>query len=187
MKEFIEFCTRISPMDDDSISDLQSILKENKINKNEYLAQSISHSKELFFIKKGLVKFSFHGDGKEFIMRFFEENNLLADIESYAKNIQSKYEIIALEDTEYISFSFHEFERLCAKHHKLETFFRQFAMKANLNMMARISEMLEEDATKRYTSFIAQHPNLLNRISLGDLSSYLGITQVSLSRIRASK
>jgi hypothetical protein len=52
-------------------------------------------------------------------------------------------------------------------------------------MMKRISEMLEENATERYLHFVKENPDTLQRISLGDLASYLGITQVSLSRIRA--
>ncbi|WP_375579300.1 Crp/Fnr family transcriptional regulator [Marivirga tractuosa] len=187
MNEFIEFCNKISPLDEVSSVELNIILKLRSVKKNEFLAYSNSHSKELFFIKKGIVKFCFNGDGKEFIMRFFEENIMFADIESYAKNKYSKYDIIAIEDTEYYSLSFFEFEQLCLKHHKLETFFRKFMTIANLNMMERISEILEEDAKKRYSNFVTKNPQLLARISLGDLANYLGITQVSLSRIRAIK
>jgi hypothetical protein len=54
-------------------------------------------------------------------------------------------------------------------------------------MMHRISEMLEENPARRYHNFVARNPELLQRISLGDLANYLGISQVSLSRIRARK
>jgi hypothetical protein len=47
--------------------------------------------------------------------------------------------------------------------------------------------MLEDDATERYNGFIKDNNHLLQRISLGDIASYLGISQVSLSRIRAKK
>jgi hypothetical protein len=47
--------------------------------------------------------------------------------------------------------------------------------------------MLEENATARYHNFLNTNGQLLQRISLGDLACYLGITQVSLSRIRAKK
>lgn len=187
MNEFIEFCNKISPLDDISSAELSSILRVRSVKKNERLIFSNSRSRELFYIKRGLVKFCFNSDGQEFIMRFFEENSLLADIESYAKKKSSKYEIVAIEDTEYYALSFSEFEKLCIKHHKLETFFRKFMTMANLNMMERISEILEEDAKKRYLNFVSKYPKLLERISLGNLANYLGITQVSLSRIRATK
>jgi hypothetical protein len=53
--------------------------------------------------------------------------------------------------------------------------------------MERISEMLEENAKERYNNFVNDYPTLLQRISLGELANYIGITQVSLSRIRAGK
>ena len=53
--------------------------------------------------------------------------------------------------------------------------------------MSRISEFLEYDAKKRYSNFLQHSSDLLQRISLGDLADYLGITQVSLSRIRGQK
>ncbi len=187
MIEFIEFSKKISPLDEKCIADLNSIFKLKNVKKNEPLLRVGSHSKELFFIKKGIAKFCFNADGKQFIMRFFNENILFADIESYFNKQVSKYEIVALEDTEYYALPFSEFEQLSTKHHSLEAFFRKFMTIASVNMMARISEILEEDAKKRYANFTTQNAHLINRISLGDLASYLGITQVSLSRIRASK
>jgi O-phosphoseryl-tRNA(Cys) synthetase len=49
------------------------------------------------------------------------------------------------------------------------------------------NEPLEENATKRYNQFVKENHAILQRISLGNLSNYLGITQQSLSRIRAKK
>lgn len=185
MIEFIGFLNKISPLDKDCLDELSLIIKWNTALKGETILHANSHAKELFFITKGIIKFCFNGDGKEFIMRFFEENILFGDIESYFKGRKSKYEIVAIEDIEYLSIPIEAFEKLCLKHHSLETFFRKFMVMANLNMMERVSEILEENATKRYINFTHNNSDLLNRISLGDLANYLGITQVSLSRIRA--
>lgn len=151
------------------------------------LSNQNTHCRHLYFIKKGIVKFCFDSDGKEFIMRFFAEGILFTDLESWNKRQRSDYRIVALEPTEFFTIPLFEFEELCQQHHPLERFYRKIMTRASLNMMERIKEILEEDATKRYSNFVEQHPTLLRRISLGDLSKYLGITQVSLSRIRARK
>ena len=57
-------------------------------------------------------------------------------------------------------------------------------MAAVINLK-RIKEMFDADATELYKSFVKENKHLLQRISLGDTASYLGISQVSLSRIRA--
>jgi len=54
-------------------------------------------------------------------------------------------------------------------------------------MVTRISGILQDDASTRYKMFVETNPALMQRISLGDLASYLGITQASLSKIRAKK
>lgn len=94
---------------------------------------------------------------------------------------------MALEQTEVTYISKTEMDELCTRHHCMDRFFRKLVSLASMNMMDRISEMLEENATERYNHFLRGQGELLQRISLGDLASYLGITQVSLSRIRRKR
>jgi len=141
----------------------------------------------LYFIKHGLTKLFFHKEDKEFIMTFFRENMMFTELNGYLTHKPSKYMIVALETTSILYAHHDDIEKLCKEHHCIETLFRRLFSVASINMMKRITEMLEENATTRYGHFLAEHNDLLQRISLGDLANYLGITQVSLSRIRASR
>jgi CRP-like cAMP-binding protein len=69
----------------------------------------------------------------------------------------------------------------------VETFFRKLISVAATKMTKRISEMLEGDATERYRQFVAENSTILQRINVGDIANYLGITPQSLSRIRAAR
>lgn len=120
-------------------------------------------------------------------MTFFKENMLFTEFSSYLTELPSKYMIVALEDTTVYSISKREIIALCKQHHCIESLFSKLFSFTALNMMKRISEMLEENATERYDKFIDENNSILQRISLGDLAQYLGITQVSLSRIRANR
>lgn len=108
-------------------------------------------------------------------------------LDSYVTQTPSSFIIMALEPTTVTYIQHDEMEGLCKRHHSIETFFRKLVSIAAFNMMKRISEMLEENASERYAHFVKENNALLQRISLGDLANYLGITQVSLSRIRAKK
>lgn len=186
MESLINFCNQFSVLDNSSIEALKNCSYEIKeFKKGELILRENSHCNYFYFITKGLAKMCFTSEEKEFIMRFFPEHILFTNLESYASKKASKYKFVALENTSLLRISSSNFEALCLKHHSLETFYRKFMTLANLNMMERISEMLEEDASNRYENFTKKFPQLVQRISLGDLSSYLGITQVSLSRIRA--
>ena len=108
-------------------------------------------------------------------------------LDSFANQTPSKFITIALEDTETSTIDYADFDELCIKHHSFETFSRKlFTMAAVVNLK-RIKEMFDADATDLYKEFINENPDLVQRISLGDTASYLGISQVTLSRIRAKK
>lgn len=144
-------------------------------------------SRHYHFIERGLVKSSFYKEDKEFIMTFFAEQALFTEINSYLTRAPARYQLLALEPTTVYSIGQDDIARLCREHHPVETLFKQLLAFATVGMMKRISEMLEENATERYRLFVQEQAPLLQRISLGDLAAYLGITQVSLSRIRAGR
>jgi len=187
MTGFIQFVNQLSPLDNEATVDLLDKLKSKTVKKGDYLLKSGEVCRYLYFIERGLAKTFFNKDVKEFIMRFFPENSMFTVLDSFLSQTPSTYMILALEQTEVTYISKAEMEDLCKRHHCIETFFRKLVSFAAVNMMKRISEMLEENGTEHYNKFVEENNQLLQRISLGDLASYLGITQVSLSRIRAKK
>ena len=187
MADFLQFCNQFSPLEKDATDELFQNLNTKTFQKGEHLLKEKKVCKQLFFINEGLTKLFFVNDDKEFIMRFFSENVLFTAFESYLTQAPSKYSIIALEPTTVTLISQKEMETLCKKYHGMETFFRKLVSIATVKMTKRISEMLEENATTSYNQFVRENSQIHKRISLGDLASYLGITQQSLSRIRARK
>lgn len=177
----------ISQIHREASDDLLNDFKTKTFNKNDFLLKSDEVCKYFYFIEEGLTKsFSYNND-KEFIMAFFQENMMFTELSSYMAQTPSKYMLIALEKTTVTCIHRESIEKLCNRHHCIETLVRKLFAMTSVCFMERISEMLEENAKERYDSFISNHPNLLQRISLGDLANYIGITQVSLSRIRANK
>lgn len=187
LEEFIKYCSHLSPLTNDAAEELFPCLKTKVTKKGDHVVNSGQTCRHLYFINSGLVKTCFDKDGKEFIMRFFPENFMLTILDSFLTLSPSNYRMVALENSSFTMLSKDDLDKLSAKHHCIETFFRKLVSFATLNMMSRISEMLEENAEEGYKNFIEKNPTIFQRISLGDLASYLGITQVTLSRIRAKK
>jgi len=187
MTGFIQQAEQLSPLDEAAKDDLLQRLQSRSVAAGAYLLREGRVCREIFYIDEGLAKTFFASGEKEFIMRFFPEQSLFTVLDSYVRQLPSTYAILALEPATVTTISHTDMEELCRRHHGIETFFRKLLSFASVNMMKRISEMLEEDATARYNHFIRDYGPLLQRISLGDLAAYLGITQVSLSRIRGKK
>lgn len=187
MNNFIQFINNKVPLQEKSKEKLLSICLNKNFKKGEALLRIDSYCNHFYMINTGLVKLSFDTSDGEFIMRFFQENILFTELQSLTTNNRSKYKIIALEEVSCTVISYSDFERICKEDPKIGLFYNKFLTIAHINMMNRISEMLESDATTRYNNFLHQNAEIINRITLGDLSKYLGINQVTLSRIRRKK
>ena len=187
MAEILQFCNQIFPLDKAASADLLKNLKTKTFQKGDYLLRSGEICKYLFFMNEGLAKSFFVKNDNEFIMSFFAENFMFSVYDSYISQTPSNFSIIALEKTTVTLISHEKMEKLCRTHHCVETFFRKLVSNVTIKMMKRISSMLQENAADRYNLFVRESNEMLQRISLGDLAKYFGITQQSLSRIRAEK
>lgn len=187
MEDFIKFWDTLSPLDQSAKDGLLGIASEKIFIKGESLLTVGTICRHMYFVSEGLVKMSFLGDGREFVLRFFAEGTSLTGLDSFINSQASTYNITALENTKIIEANREDFERLCTNYHSLERAYRKFYAAISYNMLKRISEMLEDNAAERYANFLKDNKALLPRISLGDVAAYLGITQVSLSRIRAGQ
>jgi len=187
MTGFLQFCKQFSPLDEEVMTELSRAATTRKYKKGQYLLNRNRTCKHLFYINEGLVKIFFTDGEKEFVMRFFPENVMFSVFESYLTQTPSKFMLIALEDTTVTLIPHEVMDDLCKRHHSMETFFKKLLSIACIKMTRRISQMLEGDAQKRYDLFVKENSTLLQRISFGDIAKYVGITQQSLSRIRAKK
>jgi CRP-like cAMP-binding protein len=187
MSNFVLAFNQIVTLTTELENDLKNRSQDKFYKKGAYLLEPGKVCRHLYYIDKGLVKTSFAMEDKEFIMRFFPQNSFLTILDSYISQTPSKYEIIALEPTVVTLILRSDIEELSKKHHSIEIFQKRLYGIAACNMMQRISEMLVENPSQRYHNFVLHNNAVLQRISLGDLASYLGITQVSLSRSRAKR
>lgn len=188
MSQFIDYIHNISPLTAEAVADIQTKIQSREYKKGQFVISEHQVCENLFFLKNGLVKLYFIGDkGREIVIRFFSENSPFSSLESFLGQKNTAHVILALEPTEVDLLSKQDVEELCVKHHCFERFWRIALSFAVRHMINRISQLMKDEATVRYNEFIAENSALMQRISLGDLAGYLGITQVSLSRIRASK
>lgn len=187
MEEFIKHLKNISSLKSESSSDFLSRCKNFSFPKGHYLVKAGQVSQYLYFVKSGIGKVFYIKDGKELIDWISDEGNLLTSVTSFLTHKPSKHYVKLMEDSELIGISYKDLEKLFAKYHDMERLGRQLSIIALVQLQARINSMQFETAKERYDNFLIQFPNCINRIPLGDLASYLGMTQVTLSRVRALK
>ncbi len=184
---FVDFAASLSELESEVKADLLSRLFTRKYGKGELVLEAGNMCSRIYFVEGGLVKTFFHNGNREFIMCFFSEGNMFTVLDSFLTRKPSAYSILTLEPTTITYLNHSDLEELCTRYHAMETFYRKLLSMAAVNMMERVGGTLEEKAQVAYHKFMKEQGKLLQRISLADLASYLGITQVSLSRIRSLK
>jgi len=187
MTEFIKYINQFSPLTEEAEFDLLNSLKSITFKKGQFINKEGQICKQLYFIEKGLVKHYYNNKNRIYIFRFFSENNIFTVLDSFINQIPANFTTVALEETSTTFIDHIQLELLCKKHHSIETFIRKTYELSSILILKRIKELFDSDATELYKSFIKENKHLLQRISLGDIASYLGISQVSLSRIRSKK
>ena len=155
------------------------------MRKNEEL-QPIDHTcKTIYFIKSGIARIYYYKDGIDITEYFAFENNIIARAESLFTGKPSKKAIQVLEDSEIIAINAPQLFKLYDAHPQIERLFRLIFEAAYIDTIHRVESIQFCSAKERYLALL-QETELVKRLPLKHIASYLGITQVSLSRIRAS-
>ncbi len=187
MNDFIKEADLVSSLSNDVKEELSLYIKKKTFKKGDMVNRKGHISRHLYFVESGLIKHYYYYNGNQFILRFFCANRFVTISDSFLKNIPADYSTIAIEDTSLIYLEYDKLEELCARHHSFETFVRKVISNMAITSIERLKIMLHSNASERYTKFIDEYGHLQQRISLGDTASYIGISQVSLSRIRSRK
>ncbi len=187
MKELLTYANTIHPLSEQAIAALSGISAEITFSKNENV-QSIGHTcRTIYFIKKGALRIYYYKDDVDVTESFEFENSIVARAESLFSGNPSQKGIQALEDTSLIAINSFQLFSLYDSFHDLERLFRKIFEDAYVKTVNRLESLQFHTAEERYHNLIQDQPDVLQRVPLKHIASYLGITQVSLSRIRSRK
>jgi CRP-like cAMP-binding protein len=187
MKTIFNFFKEYNSLSKEAEQAIDEISKVVYVKKNADL-QSIGHTcKTIYFINKGVARIYYFKDGNDVTESFSFENNIIARVESLFSGAPSRKAIQVLEDTELIAIDSAKLFRLYDTFPEIERLFRKIFESGYVETVHRIEGIQFHTAEDRYTTLIKEAPDVLKRVPLKYIASYLGITQVSLSRIRAAK
>ncbi|AKD57155.1 Crp/Fnr family transcriptional regulator [Spirosoma radiotolerans] len=155
------------------------------IKAGDHLLEQGKTARELFFVTNGILKIiSTSEKGNEVIQFFVKENKFCTVLYSFMGQVVSQEGIMAATDGAVFVFSRPQLHRLYQQLPSVKELFEGIIQQALLDKIQLRNSLMGEEATTRYLKFMAQHPDILQRVPLSDVASYLGITQQSLSRIR---
>lgn len=164
---------------------LADIFVVRQVAARAYVSLPGDAAHELLFVCQGLLRFYYVSeDGKESNKAFIAENEFAGPLASAMLNLPIYYGIQALEPTTVLVAPFTQFTALYQENPVFERLGRRLAELLLVRKELRTRSMLEQSAMERYHDFVQANPELLHRVPQYHLASYLGITEVSLSRLK---
>jgi CRP-like cAMP-binding protein len=183
--EFKKQIRLLAPVPDDDLDKLVSLLHVKNYSKDEFILKAGSVCKNFYFILTGLVRGYEIFNDKEVNVEFFFENHIAADFYSLRNETPSQQFLVTMEPCEILYAAREDYLKV----------FLQSAPLTFMSMRLFQNMFFEEEAystmfkkltsEERYQYVLENRPNLIQRIPINQLASYLGMSRESLSRIRS--
>lgn len=181
--KIIDFISQYISLTDGEIQIIEDSKFIKEFKKEDILLKEDEYSTQCFFVLDGCVRSYYLIDGEEKNTEFFVENDTIVPV-SYRTKQSSKYFISCLEDS-VISVATPEQTNLLIENvPKLKDLVAQLNEKNIVQKQLMYDDLKNLTAEERYLKLLKTRPDLVNRIPQYHLATFLGITPVSLSRLR---
>ncbi len=186
MQQLLTYFHTFQILNKASQEQLLAISQLLELKKNELL-QPIGHTcKTIYFVQKGMARIFYYKDGIDITECFAAENQIIARVESLFTQRPSQKGIQIIEASEIIAINATKLFALYDQYPSIERLFRKIFEQGYVDTVNRLESLQFYSAEERYLNLLHEMPDLLQRVPLKYIASYLGITQVSLSRIRGT-
>jgi CRP-like cAMP-binding protein len=185
-QQFFTALSSITTLSPETIADIDQCLAESYFPKNATIVQEGELSSKMYFIIKGAARaFYFHQE-KEYTDWFMFENMFMCSLLSFFGGQPSAQCIETLEASDMLALTREQINWLCDKHHDMQKLNSLLLTNGLVSLQQNIIDQRFKTAQERYAILLKTFPQIIQRVPLKHVASYLGITQETLSRIRAA-
>ncbi|MBK9487372.1 MAG: Crp/Fnr family transcriptional regulator [Haliscomenobacter sp.] len=183
MHPFRQFIQRYIPLSDADWNSIEVCISRQEIPKESILLEEGKTCKHLYFLETGLLRFFVWKDGNDITKYFTDVPYVFTSQKSFAKQTPAQENIETLEDSIIWVMSYDDAQRLLSLN-SWSNFIRLLIQEVQTFTEEILEALQTETAESRYRMMLQADANLLQRVPLKHLASYLGIAPQSLSRIR---
>lgn len=173
------------PFTASELRQIETAFAPKTYRKGEFLLQAGQTDRYVWFVESGVMRlYEAITDGTEQTFYFVSAGTMMTDLESFYQQVPSAINLQAVIDCQTRAVSYDGFQRLL---HELPAWgptVQRIAERTLLEKVQKRSRLLYEDAKTRYVRLMTEQPDVAQRVPLGMIASYLGITLPSLSRLR---
>ncbi|WP_428328147.1 Crp/Fnr family transcriptional regulator [Mucilaginibacter sp.] len=185
--DFRQYVNKVAPLSDEGFELLQKISISKKLKKGECLLKAGQVCAANYIVQSGYLRTFYHKDGVDINTHFAFEGGLVTNLKSIKSGQPSAYTIEAGEASDIWIIDRAGLNELCALSPEIMLFSRRLLSNMLIDLEEHSTLFKIYTPAERYQYIEKNKPGLLQRVSLSQLASYLGVTRETLSRIRRKK
>jgi len=162
----------------------KDLFQEKQVPAKTTLLHEGEIAQNIFFIKKGCVRIWFNNDGKDITFQFFFEEQAVASFESFFTGKPSLFSVESIEPTTIITLNREDFNKINTLYPEIRNGFQDILLQRMSNYAKLFLSRIKNNPRQRYEELLKNNPEIIQRVPQHYIASYLGITPISLSRIR---
>ncbi|MDV7697853.1 Crp/Fnr family transcriptional regulator [Chryseobacterium soli] len=169
---------------DEELGIVMKYFVPKNIKKKTILLEAGITAKEIYFVISGCIRLFYTKDGKDISAYFFTEKMFAGAYDSFISKKPSRHSIETLEDCQILTISDKASQELYTEFPKMNEFVRKVLEERFVSLHELYTSQILDTPEERYVNLLNNRPELINRIPQHQIATFLGITPVSLSRIR---
>lgn len=162
----------------------KNFVKEINVDSKTILLREGEIASKIYFIKKGCLRLAFNNNGKDITFQFFFENQAVASIESFSTNQPSQFTLESIEPSMLYVIHRSDLEKMIKEFPEIKYYMQEIIMSRFPRYAKLFLSFIKDTPKQRYLELLKNEPQIIQRVPQHYIASYLGITPVSLSRIR---
>lgn len=187
-EEIIQQITeQYAPLSQACQKDLANSSRVVYLPKDHDFVRAGMYAHESFFVAKGCVRAYYLKDGRDVTDWFAFEGEFINAMNSFFEEVPSPYFIATVENCALLEISREAIYKLSEKHKEFDRLGTTLLVRTMLRLQKRVVSLQFETAQQKYESLLNQRPDIVQRVPLTHIASFLGITLETLSRIRSKR
>ncbi len=185
MEKFKHFLQSIAPISDVEFAYSIPFFEEKFIRKGDFFVKQSNVCQHIGYIIHGTLRtFYLNDKAEETTSCFCTENNFTTSFRSFILQQPSNLSIQATDDTSLLVIEYNNLQKLYKSSNTWQNIGRIVAEQQYIEMEKYAGVLNNETAKEKYLRLLHEHPHIIQKASIEEIASYLGVTRRTLSRVR---
>lgn len=171
---------------EESLNSFATFCAYKQVSKHTAILSEGKYHHYSYIILEGAAKSYYLADAKEVCIWFAFENEAIGSTATF-QGLPSQETVVSLEDCHLLQIHLQKLRELAQRDLATSHLLNDLLMEYILYTEEKLRQFQFMTAQERYKALLDKAPDILQRVSLTDIASYLGVSRETLSRIRALK